>query len=190
VLFVEFFATIEIMKPHVYIFRGAPASGKGTIAPEIAKLLPKPVALIEQDKLRWGFHLIGRSVGDIDPKEHRFANENTLLLYGRYLEAGIYNIVLEGLFTWDDEQSSEGSAKELLNLANQHGFEATSIVLIADKEELLRRNDMRSYTVPADEFEALYNSVYQKQDASEIIIDSTSKSFAETVAKLKLLLAL
>ena len=38
VSFVNFFATIEIMKPRVYILRGAPASGKGTIVPEIAKL--------------------------------------------------------------------------------------------------------------------------------------------------------
>lgn len=189
-LFVDFFATIEIMKPHVYIFRGAPASGKGEIVPEIAKMLPKPVALIEQDKLRWGFHLIGRSADEIESSEHRFAYENTRLLYERYLEAGIYNIVLEGLFTWDDEQSNEGSAKELLDLAKQHGLEATSIVLTADKEELLRRNNMRPYSVPAEEFETLYNSVYQKQDGSEIIIDSTSNSIEETIAKLKLLLAL
>ena len=173
------------MKPHVYIFRGAPASGKGTIVPEFARLLQKPVALIEQDKLRWGIHLIGRSVGDIGPDEHRFAYENTLLLYERYLETGKYTIVIEGLFTWDDRDASEGSVKELLDLAKKHGFDTTSIVLTADKEELIRRNGARTHVVPAEEFEALYNGVYQKQDTSEIIIDSTNKSLEETIAKLK-----
>jgi predicted kinase len=178
------------MKPHVYIFRGAPASGKGAIVPEIAKLLSKPVALIEQDKLRWGFHLIGRAVGEIGPEEHRFAYENTRLLYERYLKAGVYNIILEGLFTWDDEYSPEGSAKELLELAKQHGFETTSIVLTADKEDLLRRNSTRTYSVPAKEFEKLYNGVQQKFDTNEIIIDTTNESSDATIAKLKSLLSL
>lgn len=177
------------MKSKVYIFRGAPASGKGTIAPEFAKLLPQPVALIEQDKFRWGFHLVGRSIGDIEPKEHRFAYENTVSLYERYLEDKTYTIVIEGLFTWDDVHSNEGNAKQLLNIANQHGFEATSIVLTADKEELVKRNSKRPYSVPNEEFEALYNGVYQKIDTSEIVIDTTGESVTETLAKLKSLFA-
>lgn len=190
VLSVDFFATIEIMKPRVYIFRGAPASGKGTVVPKFAKLLPKPVAIIEQDKLRWGFHLIGRSVGDINTEEHRFAYENTVLLYERYLESGRYNIVVEGLFTWDDEQSSEGNMKQLLDLASQHGLEATSIVLTADREELLGRNRKRQYSVPGEEFDALYDGVYNKLDASEVVVDTTGEYPEETLAKLRLLLSL
>ncbi len=54
------------MKPTVYIFRGAPASGKGTVVPKFCELLPKPVALISQDVLRWGFHRIGRPVGEFN----------------------------------------------------------------------------------------------------------------------------
>lgn len=190
VLSVDFFATIGTMKPKVYIFRGAPASGKGTIVPEFAKLLSKPVALIEQDKLRWGFHLIGRSVADIDPEEHRFAYENTVLLYERYLATGRYNIVVESLFTWDDELSSEGSVKRLLKLASQHGVEATSIVLTADKEELLERNSKRPYSVPTEEFDTLYDGVHRKLDGREIIVDTTDESPEETLAKLRLLLSL
>ncbi|QQS19587.1 AAA family ATPase [Candidatus Saccharibacteria bacterium] len=178
------------MMQKVLIFRGAPASGKSTIVPEIAKLLTKPVVLIEEDKFRWGFHIIGRSVSEVGSDEHRFAYENTRMLYERYLEVGMYSIVLEGLFTWNNKSSPEGSAKELVDLAEQHGFEAISIVLTAEKEELRRRNTMREYTVPAKEFEELYNGVHQELNSSEIIIDTTNESTEETIARLKLLLSL
>ena len=173
------------MKPKVYIFRGAPASGKGTVVPEFAKLLPKPVALIEQDKLRWGFHLIGRSVSEVTPDEHRMAYENTVLLYERYLKSGKYTVVVEGLFTWDDEMSNEGNVKQLLDLAIINGFDAVSVVLTADKEHLLERNANREYSVPDDEFEKLYQAIYDKIDANEIVVDSTDKTVAETLAILK-----
>ena len=53
------------MKPTVYIFRGAPASGKGTLVSGFCRMLPQPVVLIEQDVLRWGFHLIYLKIPDI-----------------------------------------------------------------------------------------------------------------------------
>jgi len=173
------------MKPKVYIFRGAPASGKGTIVPKFAKLLPKPVVLIEQDKLRWGFHLIGRNISDVTPEEHRMAYENTVLLYERYLKSGKYTVVLEGLFTWSDKNSNEGNAKELLELAAKNGFEAISIVLTAEKQQLLERNNNREHSVPPGEFEELYHGVYDEIDEKEIVIDSTMKSINETLAELK-----
>lgn len=176
------------MKPRVYIIRGAPASGKGTLASEFAKLLPMPVALIEQDKLRWGFHLIGRTVADITKDEHELANQNTTLLYEQYLKAGKYNIVVEGLFTWDNQDSSEGNVSELIGLAQKYGFGCTSIVLRADKAELLRRNAARKYTVPMNEFNELYNGVYSKIDLSEIVVDSTNQTPEATLGSLKKLI--
>jgi predicted kinase len=164
------------MKPTVYIFRGAAASGKGTLVPVLAEQLPKPVALIEQDKLRWGFHLIGREIPDISEEEHRMAYENTRLLYEQYLKKGNYTIVLEGLFTWDDTESSLGNAKELLALAKQYGFEAKSLVLAAKKEVLWQRNIAREYSVPEAEFEELFKRVYETVDDSEILIDTSDST--------------
>lgn len=169
----------------VYIFRGAPATGKGTLAPEFAKLLPTPTALIEQDELRWGFHLIGRSVSDVSDAEHFFANQNMALLYERYLKNGSYTIVVEGLFTWDDMSSSQGSAKQLVYMARNYGYTAKSIVLKADKAELLKRNDGRQYSVPRDEFDMLYDNIYRTVNDSEIVIDSTRQSAQETLEVLK-----
>lgn len=170
---------------NVYIFRGAPASGKGVLAPEFARLLPKPVALIEQDIFRWGFHLVGRKVSDVSESEHLFAYKNMMLLYEQYLKNGNYSIVIEGLFTWDDTSSSQGSVKQLIAMAKTHGFDVKSIVLKADKEELLRRNSERQYAVPPDEFEMLYDTIYRVVDASETVVDSTGQTIEETLTELK-----
>lgn len=169
----------------VYIFRGAPASGKGTVAPEFCKLLPGSVALIEQDKFRWGLHLIGRTVPDISDEEHRFAHENTLHMYERYLQHGGYTVVIEGLFTWDEAGSSQGNAAELIELARQYDALCTSVVLKADKDVLLARNASRKYTVPKDEFEKLYESVYQSVGPDEIVIDSTDATAEATLEELR-----
>jgi predicted kinase len=174
-----------MLKPCVYIFRGAPASGKGTIVSEFCKVLPQPVALIEQDKFRWGVHLIGRNVPDVKDQEHALAHRNTVLIYEQYLRDGQYNIVLEGLFTWDNATSSQGNVRELIELAKRYGYPCQSIVLKADKAELLRRNAKRQYSVPQDEFDTLYANVYNRVDSSELVIDSTNQKVDETLRRLK-----
>lgn len=121
------------MKQPVYIFRGAPASGKGTVVTEFAQLLPGPTALIEHDLFRWGFHLTGRTVTDVTSDEHKFAYDNMVALYENYLARGSYTIVVEGLFTYDDTESSQGNVQHLLDLAHHYGKEAVSIVLTAEK---------------------------------------------------------
>lgn len=172
------------MAKKVYIFRGAPASGKGTVVPAFCETLPDKVALIEQDKLRWGFHLIGRSVQDIEDEEHRLAYENTKLIFEQYLRTGKYTIVLEGLFTWDDKASAQGCVKDLLKIAQKYETEVKSIVLKADKKELLKRNAERKYIVPTSEFEILYQNIYKNVSSSELLIDSTGRTKEETLKEL------
>jgi predicted kinase len=135
--------------------------------------------------VRWGFHLIGRSVPEVTDNEHVFANKNTELLYEQYLKEGTYTVVIEGLFTWDNGASSQGSAKKLVELAKKYGFAAKSIVLKADKDTLLARNAAREYTVPLDEFTMLYDNVYDTIDDSEIVVDSTNQTPEETLAMLR-----
>lgn len=172
-------------KPPVYIFRGAPASGKGTLLPKFCELLPKPIALIEQDQFRWGLHLIGRSVPDVSDSEHKLAHQNTLLIYEQYLKNGNYAIVLEGLFTWDDKTSSQGNAKELVELAKRYGYPCKSLVLRASKEELRARNAARLYTVPDQEFDTLYEKIYRVVDPGEVIVDSSRQDVEQTLAVLQ-----
>lgn len=167
----------------VYIFRGAPATGKGTVVPKFCELLPQPAVLISQDVLRWDFHSLGRKLSDIDDSEHELANRNTEMLYEQYLKDGRYTIVLEGSFTWDDERSIQGSVKKLLGLAHQYGFNTRNVILKADKEELLKRNAERSYAVSIVVFEMLYK-VYEDIGPGEVVIDSTGQRPEETLKEL------
>lgn len=168
----------------VYIFRGAPASGKGTLVPKFCETLPKPVALIEQDTFRWGVHLIGRNVPEVRDEEHQLAHRNAVLIYEQYLKSGDYTIVFEGLLTYDDPESSQGNVAELRNLAERCGFSFQSVVLTAEKSELLKRNAQRQYSVPAEEFEQLYSNVYGKVGPDELVIDTTGLSEQESIEKL------
>lgn len=169
------------MSKHVYVFRGAPASGKGTIVPGFCEALPKPVALIEQDKFRWGIHTFGREIADISDEEHALAYRVTVAAYEEYLRKGMHTVVIEGLFTYDDVASSQGNVHELRSLAESHGYTFTSIVLRAAKEELMARNSNRDYAVPDDEFEVLCTGVYDKIGADEIVIDSTQTAVKDTL---------
>ncbi len=173
------------MPNNVYIFRGGPASGKGTITKEFCKLLGQPTALIQQDNLRWNFHLVGREIPDVTDKEHRFANSNTLMLFEEYLKNGSYNIVVEGLFTWNDKQSSQGTAIDYKNTAEKHGYKPILILLKADKTVLQQRNQARDYSVPDQEFDQLHSNVYGLVGDDEIVIDSTEMTIQQTLMQLE-----
>ena len=95
---------------------------------------------------------------------------------------------MEGLFTWNDTSSQQGSMAEIIKLAELHGCEVVSIVLKADKEALLERNKARNYSVPMDEFDELYNGAYGVIDDSEVVVDSTDDNVAETIEKIKSIL--
>lgn len=173
------------MKPPVYIFRGSPASGKTSLAPLFSQSLSQPVALIQHDTFRWGFHLVGRNYVDVDDNEKMFAYHNMKLVYEEYLKSGRYAIVVEGLFSWDDKTSSQGSASELLTLAKRYNYLCQSIVLKPSRETILKRNAARAYSVPIEELDELYNNVYQTMGPDEIIIDSTHNSLDESLHELK-----
>jgi hypothetical protein len=73
-------------------------------------------------------------------------------------------------------------------MAKQYGFSVKSIVLVADKDELLQRNAHREYSVPTEEFESLYSNIYQTIDPSETVVGSTGQTAEDTLAELKALI--
>jgi predicted kinase len=168
------------MSKNVYIFRGAPASGKGTIVPEFCKTLDSPL-LIEQDKFRWGAHTLGREVADVTDEEHMAAYRAMVATYEQQLKQGRHPLVIEGLFTWDNTESSQGNVKELIELAGTYNYSVRSFVLRATKQVLLERNAQRPYSVPTEEFDALYNGVYATIDDTEVVIDSTELDVTQTL---------
>lgn len=173
------------MEYKVYIFRGSPLSGKSTLAPAFSSLLPKPVAGIRHDMLRWDIHRLDRHFTEVSSEEHRFAFENLVMLFEQYLKKGTYNIVIEGLFTWNNPESDQGDVKTLIELAERYNMSCKSIVLKADKEKLLERNAARPQQVPDDEFNTLHDNIYGTIDPSEIVIDTTNEDVDETLSRLK-----
>ena len=174
-----------MVNKRVVIVRGGPASGKGTLATKLAELLPKPVALLEQDQFRWGFHKIGRDIAEVSSDEHRFAHQNLLKLFEEYLNNGSYQIILEGLFTWNDSSSPQGSIQQIVELANRYDYEVRCILLKASKEELIQRNSQREYSVPPAEFDELFNAVYKTVGESEVVVDTSHKSIDESLEDLR-----
>ena len=170
---------------HLYIVRGGSASGKTTLTPLLAKLLPKPVALIEQDNWRFGVHLVGRTVQDIETDEHHFADKIMLHTLEEYLRLKKYTIIIEGAFAWNDPSFTNITVKQLIDLANKYGYKTTNLVLKADKNTLETRNKKRKYTVPEDEFEKIYTVIYNTIDESEHVIDSSKLSVDKTLELLK-----
>lgn len=169
------------MSMDVYVFRGAPASGKGTVVPLFCAEMLQPVTLIEHDAFRWGPHTAGRPVADVSEEEHAESFRAMVAAYAGQVRQGEGVLVIEGLFTYDDEVSSQGNARELRRIAEDSGCAYTGIVLYAAKQVLLARNAARPYCVPADEFDRLYDGVYSRIGADEIVIDSTLLSESETL---------
>lgn len=171
----------------IYIFRGSPASGKGTITAEFLKQLPGKVVFLELDKFRWGFHLVNRKVVDVEEREHQLAYENYLSVLENYLKSDEYTIVTEGLFSWDTP-SPHGNMQDILPLAQKYEFESFPILLSSDYETLWKRNLSREYSVPEDEFKQLYYHVMANSDESETVVDVGVNTITESIETLKKLL--
>ncbi len=173
------------MSKHLYIVRGAPASGKTSLTPLLATHTTQPTALIEQDNWRWGIHLVGRSIPDIEKEEHYFADKIMLHTLEEYLKTDKYTVIIEGSFAWDNPSVTHLTVKDFITLADKYNHSWTSIILKADKKVLQKRNNARKYTVPKDEFNTLYNALYETIDSQEIIIDSTDLTEEDTIAVIK-----
>lgn len=169
------------MTKNLYIIRGGAASGKTSITPLLAKELPSPVALLEQDNWRWGIHLVGRETRDVEKSEHAFADSLFMETLKSYLEHGKYTILVEGSFGWHPTEISTLSVHEITMLAKKYNYHTTSIVLKADIITQQNRNSTRKYTVPKDEFQEIYRAVYSYHDPSEIVIDSSGQNKEETL---------
>lgn len=163
-----------------YIFRGSPASGKGTLTKEFMKKIPGKVAFLELDNFRWGFHWINREVHEVTEKEHLLAYHNFLALLENYCRDGSYAIVIEGPFAWDTD-SPHGNMQDILSLLEHYSFRTRLFYLKADYEILWKRNKKRDYVVPEKEFKKLYNLASQKIGESETVVDVGQNSVDKTL---------
>lgn len=169
---------------NIYIFRGSPASGKGTITKAFLREVSGKIAFLELDTFRWGFHLINRVVSEVTEKEHQLAYDNYLAVLENYLRDGTYTIVTEGLFSWA-APSPHGCMQDILELCKQYGYHVYPVLLSANYQTLWERNLAREYSVPEAEFKLLYEHVMQEWSAEEVVIDVGVNTVAQTVNRLK-----
>lgn len=167
-----------------YVFRGAPASGKGTLVKEFIKLIPRKVAYLELDNFRWGFHLYNRQVKDVTPDEHKFAYENFLMMLENYCRNGGYNLVIEGLFSWE-KRGAHGNMQDIIEILERYRFDYKAFYLSADYKTLWERNIKRKHIVPEEEFMTLFNYVGESDATKEIILDVEKNSPEQILALLK-----
>lgn len=167
----------------IYVFRGSPASGKGTVTEAFVKKLEGKVAFLELDKFRWEFHLLNRSISDITEDEHQLAYDNYLSVLENYLKDGSYTIVTEGLFSWGTS-GAHGNMKDILSLVDRYEYDAKPVLLYADFEKLWERNLAREYSVPEDEFRELYDYAMKETSDTETKINVGIKSVEESVSEL------
>jgi hypothetical protein len=172
------------MKKIAYIFRGPPASGKGTITELLIKELKGKTALLELDTFRWGFHYINRKIADIPDEEHAFAYQNLLLLLENYCKNGQYNLVVEGLFSWNPD-CPHGNIQDILRIMKRHNFDTRIFLLSGDFSTLWDRNLKREYSVPEDEFKELYNFVMKETRPEETVISVNGKSPQEILDEIQ-----
>jgi len=172
----------------IYIFRGSPASGKGTITEAFLKEIDGKTAFLELDTFRWGFHLINRIVPDVTEDEHELAYKNYLTVLENYLSSGSYTIVTEGLFSWSSE-SPHGCIQDVLQLCKRYDYNAHPILLYAEYETLWQRNLSRDYSVPEEEFKSLYEHVMTERSDEELSINVGKNSIEQTVSELSSLLS-
>jgi len=168
----------------IFIFRGSPASGKGTITEKFIKLIPGRVTYLELDEFRWNFHLKNRTIPDITDEEHQLAYENYLSVLENYLENGAYTIVTEGSFSWSTP-GVHGNMQDILSLCKKYGYKHYPILLYADHNIMWKRNLKRKYSVPKKEFKMLYENAMQEQSNDEIKIDVGKQSISGSVRMLK-----
>src|SRR5437899_8589984 len=153
-----------------YIFRGPSSSGKTTITKSFLKQFPQKVVFLELDNFRFGFHVENRKALDVEEEEHFFAYKNFLLMLESYCQNGKYNIVIEGVTTWDTE-NAYGTMKDVLLLLKKYNYDYTLFLLMGDKETLWQRNTKRDYVVPRNDFDDLYDAVMSKVGEEEIRVD-------------------
>jgi tRNA uridine 5-carbamoylmethylation protein Kti12 len=180
---VVIFSDILICMSTVYIFRGAPSSGKNTIANAFIQKLSGKVAYIELDKFRWEFHWLNRNVSEITDTEHILAYQNYISVLENYLRDGSYTIVTQGSFSWS-VPGPNGNIQDILCLCKKYNQKHYPILLHAKKEVLWERNVQREYAVPREEFEELYHFVMQERSDVEIAIDVGENSVENVVQKL------
>lgn len=143
------------------ILRGAPASGKTTLAEALVKKIPGKVALLVVDDFQW----MMTAHDNRDESDYKLAFENYLYILEQYLRSG-YTVVTE--HTWlKKHRDTSTDVRRVLELA-QKLHVPTQRFLVTGPWELIRSwNLLRKMPVPEQELRQLFDRTYAQSDEGE-----------------------
>ena len=122
--------TISPQRPLLVVVTGAPASGKTTVAEELARRLRIPI--VAKDTFKETLYETIGSHDELEPQIERAAVALLYALLAAQLDAGV-SVVVESNF------DARTDARPLAELARDHGARLVQVHCTRDKERLLDR---------------------------------------------------
>ena len=161
------------MSNYVVLLRGPPGVGKSTAAEKLIEFLPSPVVVIHKDVVQFHF-----------PHKGEIPVDKLILVMMRALLRRKINVIIDGLYGGPD------SAKRILRLKRTaRGLRSkfAVIVLDADKNTCLKRNEKRKKRIPRSDMHKWYD-YFKKAKQNYLVVNTVGKSQKQTFKEvLKLL---
>lgn len=157
------------MKPVLITIRGSPASGKSTLARNLAKKITGKIALLIVDEFRW----VMTAHEDRDKKDYAVSFNNFLYALENYLKLG-YTVITEDVWVRKHKDSAT-SIKKAIELGKKYDAEIHQILLKGNWNTIKHINTLRPMVIPQKELKELYNKVYSENTKSEVVIDIDEK---------------
>jgi len=157
------------MEPNLIIIRGSPASGKSSLARNLAKKLKGKIALLIADEFRW----IMTAHENRNKKDYDISFDNFLYALKNYLKSG-YTVIVED--SWIRKHNDKSTnIKKVISLGKKYKTKITQILLKGSWKTVKHINTLRPMVIPQKELKESYETVYSKKIKDEIVINIDNK---------------
>lgn len=158
------------MKSKLIIIRGSPASGKSTLARNLAKKIKGKVALLIGDEFRW----VMTAHENRSRKDYSVSFDNFLYALKNYLKSGYVVIVEDSWIKKHNDKATD--ITKVIKLGKKYKAKIVQIFLKGNWKTIKHINTLRPMVIPQKELKESYENVYSKKIKDEIIIDINDKN--------------